>query len=58
LRDKQGRMAGLKGLSISVPGHLEIRDRPTSFQVASGKMQSFTKGSWGGEFRDDLPTQS
>jgi nicotinamidase-related amidase len=39
------------------PGDYEGWDHPTPHQVASGKMQSFAKGSWGGEWHRDFGPQ-
>jgi nicotinamidase-related amidase len=39
------------------PGDYEGWDHPTPHQVASGKMQSFAKGSWGGEWHRDFVPQ-
>lgn len=39
------------------PGDYEGWDHPTPHQVASGKMQSFAKGSWGGEWHPDFAPQ-
>lgn len=39
------------------PGDFENWDHPTPYQVASGKMQTFAKGSWGGEWHPDFAPQ-
>ena len=39
------------------PGDYEGWDHPTPHQVASGNMQSFAKGSWGGEWHRDFAPQ-
>ena len=39
------------------PGDYEGWDHPTPHQVASGKMHSFAKGSWGGEWHRDFAPQ-
>jgi nicotinamidase-related amidase len=39
------------------PGDYEHWDHPTPFQLSSGKMQSFAKGSWGGEWHPDFAPQ-
>lgn len=38
-------------------GDYESWDHPTPHQVASGKVQSFAKGSWGGEWHPDFVPQ-
>ena len=39
------------------PGDYEGWDHPTPYQVASGKKQSFAKGTWGGEWHPDFAPQ-
>jgi nicotinamidase-related amidase len=39
------------------PGDYEAWDHPTAYQLASGKRQSFAKGSWGGEWHPDFTPQ-
>jgi nicotinamidase-related amidase len=39
------------------PGDYEAWDHPNPYQVQSGKMQVFAKGSWGGEWHPDLAPQ-
>jgi len=36
------------------PGDYQAWDHATPYQVASGEMQTFAKGSWGGEWRPDF----
>ncbi len=39
------------------PGDYENWDHATPYQVASGKMQTFARGSWGGEWHADFAPQ-
>lgn len=40
-----------------VPGDYTTWKYPTPYQLASGKRESFAKGSWGGEFHPDFRAQ-
>jgi hypothetical protein len=39
------------------PGNYESWRHPSPYQVASGEMQMFAKGSWGGEWRPEFAPQ-
>ena len=39
------------------PGDYENWDHATPYQVASGKRQTFARGSWGGEWHPDFAPQ-
>ncbi len=39
------------------PGDYEGWDHPNRDQIASGKMQTFAKGTWGGEWHPDFAPQ-
>lgn len=40
------------------PGDFESWDHPTPYQIASGQVQTFAKGSWGGEWHPDFAPQA
>lgn len=39
------------------PGDYEGWDHPSPYQIASGKRQTFAKGTWGGEWHPDFAPQ-